>query len=405
MLRKVLVALVIGVGAPILPSSTHAGGGVGGGGAVFTHGIAIQVDGSVPGRKYNFDAFYPRNAVVRQGGTVTWTFAPNQRAQHNIAICKGGTTPPRRRRPQPQNVCGDLAAALPQSFVLPDRGDHGAPPLLPFNVLQPYACGASSYFPASAPCTFDGRTTINSGFMTNGDNPGTGKVTPGAVGRARFSATFTATPGSYHYFCLFHGDMSGSIRVVPATASIPSQADIARVGNAQFQRDVRAVQNLEAGAMRQPAGQSVGGHTSWTVHAGLSMTVPNVKILEVTRMIPEHIDIKPGDTVVWQVANGGHTVTLPADTGIYPLTPLCEAKGHDSPIGWNLARCTGRVELSANRADIPTGKSGQPYTGGFSNSAPQEASHSVWSLSFPKSGSFRYDCLLHTGMDGSIGVH
>jgi len=385
--RRALIALLVGSIIPLVSTRTHAGkvaGGSSAGGEV-----VIQVDGNpVPNHNFEFDRFYPEVVTVHQGDVVTWKFAPNKNALHTITLLKGGTV-----------MRGGLPPYLRQAFFSPggpfvaDRDDGAQARAYNYNVLKAASCGHSPYYPHSAPCSYTGRSILNSGFIINPFRPGTGEPVPGAP-PATYSVRMNTPPGTYLYLCLLHRGMNGIIRVVRRGVPISSAAAVAQQARRLYQADVAKAERVEARA--RPGRTTVNGHTVWTVLAGI-MTDP----VMIDSMIPAKLSIKRGDRVRWKIADM-HTVTFPSESGLFEIDPTCEGAGLDFLSGWNLSRCPSGFELAIDaRASETSGPSGRPYTGGFYNSGTMRTR---WSASFPKAGTYHYDCIVHTGMDGSITV-
>lgn len=82
----------------------------------------------------------------------------------------------------------------------------------------------------------------------------------------------------------------------------------------------------------------------------------------------------------------------------------CETPSGDRPGIPNSAGCKGG-ELVLLPPAFPSGPAGKPYAGGFYDSGvlviPKPR---TWSASFPKAGSFTYDCLIHPGMDATVST-
>lgn len=385
---RVLAGITVSLCFLVFPQATRAGGpapgGVGGGGI---NGYTVQVDGASPAHhNYGFDAFYPRQTTVAVGQTVTWHFAPDINAFHTIAILPAGETA--------QQVWRELNFG----GAYPDAEDGPHVLTIPTQNWQAPGCGNSAYYPATPACAFGGVSRLNSGLQFPAVNFQNGTLIRG-VPLPSYSVQFNAAPGVYHYFCLVHGpSMSGTIRVTAAGTAIASPAAQWEEGQREFSQ---ATQKTEAWENRFPAvSQTVNGHSVWHVHAGL--TYRNV---EVDEYVPSNLHVKSGDTVVWTGSNepgGFHTVTFPAESRLSALTLACEAVPKDVPFRGRY--CAGLEVGFDPRGAFPNGPPGRPYTGsGVVNSGiifiPKPH---PWSVSFPSAGTYRYDCLIHLGMDGAI---
>jgi plastocyanin len=333
------------------------------------------VDHASPaGHNWGYLDYFSRTVTVHPGQVITWNFARTSEP-HNVTLLPAGTP----------LTDAAISKMFPTANFIPDKDDGAkAAPAALFNVGQQVGCGNSPYYRGTGPCSFTGHNIVNSGLENA--IPGQGPQT--------YSLRVNAAPGIYHYICLVHGpSMSGTIRVVAPGAPVDTQATVNGRAAAQYQA---ATSHALAFESRLGAGkQTAGGHTVWTVRSGA-----DYGRVTMNEFIPKNLHVKAGDSVVW--TPGFHTVTFPAETGIPPFSLECEAPGRDNPFR-GLATCPG-LELGPNpKGFFPSGKPGQAYTGGFYNSGnlviPQPH---TWSASFPKSGTFTYECLIHPGMDAVI---
>ena len=193
--------------------------------------------------------------------------------------------------------------------------------------------------------TYDGTGFANSGWLHD-------------KGR-NWSLTFTA-PGTFRYYCLIHyipgqpaRSMGGEVIVHPRPAA--SHHYIVSMGSAQDTRtNVAAIFNPRA----------------LTIHAG--------------------------DAVTW--IGGVHTVTF---------GPEAELQAVEAHFLVRVPQKAGPPLLTINpKAVLPAG--GPAYTGtGWVSSGflfPKGNAPAQYTLTFPKPGTYSYDCLVHPGMDGTITV-
>lgn len=395
-LRRVVFAVLFGGVGSIVPVTTFAGGGVapsgggghGGGGAPAA--AMVSVDHAML-RGFDFLDYYPRSATVHEGDTVNfhWTES-NGSLFHTVTFVPAGTALTQQA----------ISRLFPGGGrPIPDKDDPGHPGIyFSFNALQ-RPCGNSPYFPGTAPCSFDGRSVVNSGVEFPNAVVETGKFYP--TGPLHWSVTMNVRPGVYHYFCLVHGPgMNGTITVVPPGTAVTTRAQGARDAAAQFQSQAAQVAAVYA-HVPPPTQQIQGGHTTWTMTAGLN--APPTARFDPDAFSAPNLSIKAGDTVVWQ-PRGFHTVTFPRFAGV-PSTPLeCEAGNRPDRTVTSIVRGCN-LEITIARGTLPSGPSGAAYTGGFLNSgALVLPSPHAWSVSFPKAGTYRYQCLVHWGMFGTINV-
>jgi len=140
---------------------------------------------------------------------------------------------------------------------------------------------------------------------------------------------------------------------------------------------------------------------TWALQAGTSSAQ---EALQGLNFYPAALTVDAGDTVVWQ-PRGFHTVSFPRFLGIPAIGGACESThpGPDRPFRGSFAGCN--FESTLGRGAIPSGPSGGPYTGGFSTSGILVVPRPhAWAVTFPKAGTYQYQCLVHWGMYGAITV-
>jgi plastocyanin len=195
--------------------------------------------------------------------------------------------------------------------------------------------------------TYDGTGLANSGFLRAGQS---------------WSLTFTK-PGAYKYVCVVHGfTMSGAIIVHP----------------------------------QQPMGKM------YIVQAGDGLAALQDKSNATTNdaFYPVQVTVHTGDAVEW--IGGFHTVSFGPPAMIHQLEQSLFAP---------VPQKSGPPILALNpKVAFPSG--GARYDGtGYANSGilalqvpPGSKAPPTYRLTFTKPGTYKYYCLLHPGMDGTIVV-
>lgn len=149
---------------------------------------AGQVDVGRTGDRLTINAMFPATTTVKAGQAVTFTMAGQSRFEiHTVTL-------------GPESV----TAPIENSFITPMPNSTGPPTL----VINPLAA-----FPSDPPPTLPPYTGSNhgNGFLNAGilDNDPATPQQPN-------SATVTfATPGTYHFECVIHPNMDGTVVVTP----------------------------------------------------------------------------------------------------------------------------------------------------------------------------------------------
>ena len=233
----------------------------------------------------------------------------------------------------------------------------GAAPLSPLDPknLAPSAPSGSKW---------DGTALISSGMLEPGKD---------------YSITFTKS-GAFPYYCILHPLMTGTVVVVPAGASIPSLVEQTAgvksdVDDLLAQADALQHSHMDLNTMKNADGSVMYMVDAGMGHRGFSTNV----------MMPETIFINEGDSVQWMNDNQyePHFVTFNKPDDLSFFTP----QGGLNP-----------------KFLAPAG--GANFDGtGFTNSGMIMAQKS-YTLTFTKTGTYKYECYLHSGskMTGTVVV-
>lgn len=354
--------------------------------------ISADMPAAVPaGKMWSFNDFFPRTLTVTQGETIgfaiqgfhTATLLPagvsavTDQAQSGIATADDDVTPNPNGT---SHVAINIPAVMPTSFT----------------------CGD-----AANPCAFDGSSVVSSGAPLAGPPAGP------------FMVTVTAKPGTYQFLCRIHPGMRGQITVVDSKAEATTAGQVARTVERQVQQDVKAGYAAEKRATDGSSMKNADGTTTWFVTPGASSPDRHVAVLE---FLPQNIDIKAGDKVVWrmQESNEPHTVTFPTDLGTDQV-PVCETSGGgaDGPFGPPTFSCPGgappEIEfgggngVSTVSSPATVSDSGLLGTKRLAHAfgLPSTALLGSWTVSFTGAtpGTYTYVCQIHEGMEATITVH
>jgi plastocyanin len=230
----------------------------------------------------------------------------------------------------------------------------------------------------------NGSTFVNSGFIIQ-------NAPPGAPVVAQFQASFPNS-GAFPFLCILHPGMAGTVRVVaPGTAGISTQAELDATANSTFAPALTALKAEAARLAAQPVTQArnADGSTTWRVNTVGGFVAPN----DVQQFIPAAMNIREGDTVVWESSvPTPHTVTF---LGGQPF---------GAPIG-----SLEDPRLAPSQAPA-AGYSGAGYVNSglvFGPGTPVPFPFaSTFAVKFASAGSFPFICILHVdqGMGGVINV-
>ncbi len=308
-----------------------------------THTVFAGADGvvrNVP-RQYTPNAFFRRTVTVHVGDSVRWQF----RGFHTVTL-------PARGRSAPPLVLADASK--------PVTGQ----PSLAFNPLAAAPQGGTTY---------TGRRLVNSG-LPQGNRP------------RPFTVRFPRA-GVFQYFCSVHPGMRGTVIVRPGSRAIPSAAANRRQRNREIAATARHGRRTNARPANHPG----------TVEVGRS---PTGERFSINAFFPANTTVRAGGTVTFTMAGQTtmeiHTVTFrPPNFAV----PFATPQGAVNPV-------------AAYPSDPPPTL--PPYTGanhgnGFLNSGlldnlPASPLPNTTRITFTTPGTFRYECVVHEGMEGTVTV-
>jgi plastocyanin len=309
-------------------------------------------------------AFFPARLTVHVGDTVTWNFA----GFHTVTF-PGGKVPfpfvrPFGKQPVTTDVAGNpffWSGVAPQLAIAP----LAIAPIGPAVITSPSQTRSS------------GLLRI---FQASQKNP-----------PAPYSLTFART-GTYKFLCAVHTWMRGTVHVVGLGAPADTQALVAAKQKAQITAAVAALKVLDT---QKPSSNKV----VW-VGAGVRRGP------EITSFYPSTLTINPGDTVSFVNHDQAdiHTVTFgpPAYTtkientfvepGKVPLLNPLGALPSDPP----------GAPLIYDGANHGNGYAGSGLLTEAGTNHPG-AVH-AWTVTFTKTGTYHFECVIHAHMDGTIKV-
>jgi plastocyanin len=229
-------------------------------------------------------------------------------------------------------------------------------------------------------------------------------------------------PGTYHWYCDFHGpQMQGTVVVKPTGTSIPSQGSV----------DSRAL--TAATAKAAPLAKALKAATTgpWDIFraaeiAGFPSPPPaarpalagdffagyatqNFNSVLVNEFLPATIRAKVGQKLTWLFVGDVHTVSFDVPS-YFPLLKTTPAGVVEfDPRAQNPVGGAGLPVSVPDGAPNPYIVDGGTWNGaGFRSSglSPQTQSNQIvgWSLTITKAGTYQYACLIHPRMVATVIV-
>ena len=244
-------------------------------------------------------------------------------------------------------------------------------------------------------------------------------------------------PGTYHYYCNWHFvEMSGAIEVVPASEPIPSQTDVNKEANQQATRYTSTLRSMFAGARQGERGDLpvVGVEPTDEENEeehGIFASFGN-------EFVPATTTAKVNEKVTWSFTGGSHSIAfnVPKYFPVFDVeddgTVTVDARGFKAvkfpatPEQQEFEAAAeggeGEGEPSADEEGPPEGEEGaeggeeperQPVaidggrfdgSGGLRSTGMFYGAGDTFSLTFTKSGTYLYACLIHPAMVAKVVV-
>lgn len=359
--------------------------------------VTVQVDNTSDAFNYESTSYFPTKLTAAAGTTVE--FHSNFRGEpHTVAlgssIDKGlkiydTLTPKQQNGPPPKSI-----QKLKIPFVVPDDADFSDPGAVELNqsAAQPCYLSAGETAPGAAPCPevtqpeFDGTQPLyNSGILKDDQV---------------FKVTLSdkLEPGTYQYFCLFHGpEMRGTINVVAPGAKAPSAAAVEAAGNKQLNATVKKIQPAlaKADAKAKPG----------TVQSGVGVDGVNAEAVE---FAPTDVSIPVGGSVTWNLSF--HTVSFNFPESARPdIIQDADDTWHFNGETFTAAGFTPNDPPKKPKK----GKQPAPYnvdagtwngSGYLSSGSFDYEGDVTFKVTFATAGTYTYTCLIHPDMEGTVKV-
>jgi plastocyanin len=215
-------------------------------------------------------------------------------------------------------------------------------------------------------------------------------------------------PGTYHYYCNWHFvGMSGVVEVVPDDEELPSQEEINRAAREEVDVDAAVLQQALDAIQRGPS----------TSEPLVGVPLPDEVEEErplfhafVDEFVPSTVEAKVGKKVTWTFS-GGHNIAfnVPKYFPVFevkkdgrvtidkrafeavkwpaPERPESEGEGEEAP--------PEPIHVDGGRFD---------GDGGFHSTGLDYNDGDTFSLTFTKTGTYLFACLIHPAMVGKVVV-
>ena len=394
-----LVAMVLAAGCgggddDATDSATPGSGPARADGAVT---IPVSVDALPEDFSASFFAFFPQAVTARPGDTVQFTSRftgePHTVAFGTVidealtafeAVAPGQPMPPEVRAllgkapafypPGATNVDADPQPAAAQPCFLASGDPPGQSACISQPEEQPEFNGTQSFY--------------SSGFLPD---------------EATFDVKLAANiaPGTYRFMDLVNRtQMTGTLTVVGPDEAVPSPADVRRQAEEEIEAAIESLRPRaeQVRAITAPESATAGAPEV----AAAAAPAGGRQINSTVNVFPERVTVPSGGTVSWAI-NGAHMIAFNAPEDARPLY---------APDAQGVVKANRKGALPANSPPRPRGvpppviMDAGPFDGtGFRNSGLVVAEGELtYRLTFTTPGTYQYQCLFHTDMEGSVQV-
>ena len=388
----------------------------------------IRVDYSHDEFASYFLEYYPRKVTLRPGDTAvfkqTWTGEPHSVTMGTLVDDLVKVVDPYIERmkdgeplpdEEPEEV-REAGEALPWMFGedLEDVNQLAAQPCyigtgeMPADVKQP--CEERT-LPA-----FKGTETYyNSGFIPYEGRGGN---------EFRVPLADDIEPGTYYFYCNYHGSiMSGAINVVDRGASIPSQQEVNRQAREEIEQSAaplrRELEKVKNGELEVPEPEAGFLRRSGHLRPGTNFFRGNLSGLYaeesfiggINEFLPQDIEAEAGEKVTW-INLGMHTISFNVpryfpiisveDDGTVVYNPQIAPPAGGAPEPPPPFEGEEQSEGPPEPVSIDAGTwDGEGfYSSGLIGADP----FLEYSITFSRPGSYKYACLIHPPMTGTVVV-
>lgn len=365
-----------------------------------------------------FARYFPNHLTVRQGDSAVFKQAWNGEA-HTVTFASVIDTVGQpawnyidKNQQPPQDVLNqvDQAAFSAIPFMV-DQNNKVAQ-----NGAQPcYLDSGSAPADPNTPCpkrsqpAFTGRQAFySSGFIpyqgTERDNT------------FRVPIASNAVPGTYHFICLFHGPgMNGTLTVVTKGSTIPSQPEVDKQAQAQIDQFAKPLVSAFSDAKKGRYPVKLIAPYKF-VFAGYGSPQGNDPhgYGSVNEFLPKTIDIKVDDSLRWLVVADQHNIAFDVPS-YFPEFSIDKS----GKVIWN-PQAVGPVNSPKMPQSQQNGPGPPPkeVVPSITDGGRYDGSHFLssglgggggadigYSLTFTKPGTYKYACLIHPAMIGTVIVH
>lgn len=215
----------------------------------------------------------------------------------------------------------------------------------------------------------------------------------------RVQLTPDIKPGDYFFYCAVHGpDQATKVKVQPRGAKIPPQSVVSRQAREEIEKFAEPMLEVYRDARDNKIG--IDGKQLRAPFGGLSAPVFGA----INEFFPKTIRTKVGEKVTWKLMGWDHSVSF----DVPPYFPIIRfAKDGKVSLNPQLNKpAGGSPEIPEQEGMGVLKVDGGTYDGEgfFSSGLMSSEPYAEYALRFSEPGSYKYACLLHPPMVGTVVV-
>ncbi|HYZ93966.1 MAG TPA: hypothetical protein VFA34_16460 [Actinomycetota bacterium] len=220
-------------------------------------------------------------------------------------------------------------------------------------------------------------------------------------------------PGKYDFYCAVHGPLQATeVEVKPADQEIPSQNDATREARREIEKVSKPLDEVWEDAQdgRIQIGEGDEAQTVRGPFAGLFS--PKEIHAAINAFVPERMTVEAGEPVTWKVMGAEHTISFDVPRYFPPVEFLDNGTVRLNPKLRPPAGGAAKLPETSEGEDPPSEIDGGTYDGsgfwssGLFGSCPECGGppFTEYTMRISKPGTYRYACLLHPPMVGTVVV-
>lgn len=217
-------------------------------------------------------------------------------------------------------------------------------------------------------------------------------------------------PGTYSFYCAVHGPIQATdVEVRPESEDVPSQDEVSRESRRQIEEIVRPLEGMYDAASEDGRITLVERGDETRVEGPFAgLYSPQEQHAAINEFVPERITVEAGEPIVWKMMGAEHTISFDVpryfppveflDNGTVRLNPKLDPPAGGAP--------PEPEEENFTEIDGGTYDGSGFWSSGLVGTCPECGGPQFieYTLRISRPGTYKYACLLHPPMVGTVEV-